>query len=88
MDPYFPDSTNEAILSLITSITTWCISSNASEGVDFYDNWIMLLLLKSTPSDAFDEIHQVVLDRISDNMASLVESGKYRAINKNDMKTE
>ena len=36
---------------------------------------------KSTPSDAFDEIHQVVLDGISDNMALLVESGKYGAIN-------
>ena len=38
----------------------------------------------STSSDPFDEIHQVVLEKISDNMASLVESGKYRAINKTD----
>ena len=36
---------------------------------------------KSTSFDVFDEIHQVVLDGISDNMASLVESGKYGAIN-------
>ena len=36
---------------------------------------------KSTSSDTFDEIHQVVLDGISDNMASLVESGKYGSIN-------
>ena len=36
---------------------------------------------KSTFSDTFDGIHQVVLDGISDNMASLVESGKYGAIN-------
>ena len=42
---------------------------------------------KSTPSDAFDEIHQVVLDRISDNMASLVEPGKYGDINTNDTAT-
>ena len=42
---------------------------------------------KSTPYDAFDEIHQVVIDRISDNMASLVESGKYGAINKTDTTT-
>ena len=42
---------------------------------------------KSTPYDAFDEIHQVVIDRISDNMASLVESGKYGAINTTDTKT-
>ena len=37
---------------------------------------------KSTSSDTFDEIHQVVLDRISDNMASLVKPGKYGAIKK------
>ena len=37
-------------------------------------NWkIIQLSQKSTPSDAFDEIHQVVLDGISDNMALLVE---------------
>ena len=42
---------------------------------------------KPTYSDTFDEIHQVVLDVISDNMASLVESGKYRAINTTDTST-
>ena len=42
---------------------------------------------KSTSSDAFDEIHQVVLDGISDNMASLVESGKYGSINTTDTST-
>ena len=40
---------------------------------------------KSTLSDAFDEIHQVVLDGISDNMASLVEAGNYGAINTTDI---
>ena len=50
-----------------------------------FNNWnIIRLLLKSTPYDAFDEIHQVVLDGISDNMALLVESGKYGAINTTD----
>ena len=35
-----------------------------------FNNWSILeLSQKSTPSDAFDEIHQVVLDGISDNMA-------------------
>ena len=43
---------------------------------------------KSTPSDAFDEIHQVVPDGIIDNMASLVESGKYGAINRIDTTTK
>ena len=42
---------------------------------------------KSTPSDAFDEIHQVVLDGISDNMALLAESGKYVAISTTDTTT-
>ena len=32
-------------------------------------------------------MHQVVLDVIGDNMASLVESGKYGAINKTDTTT-
>ena len=42
---------------------------------------------KSTPSDAFDEIHQVVLDGISDHIASLVESGKYGFIKTTDIVT-
>ena len=42
---------------------------------------------KSTPYDTFDEIHQVVLDIISENMASLVESGKYGAIKTTDIAT-
>ena len=42
---------------------------------------------KSTSSETFDVIHQVVLDRISDNMASLVESGTYGAINTTDTST-
>ena len=46
MAPYLPDSTNDDILSLILSRTTWCISSNVSDEVDFDDNWIMLILLK------------------------------------------
>ena len=54
----------------------------------YFNNWnIILLSQKSTPSDAFDEMHQVVLDGISDNMAALVESGKYGAINTTDTTT-
>ena len=54
----------------------------------YFNNWnIILLSHKSTPFDAFDEIHQVVLDGISDNMASLVESVKYGAINTTDTTT-
>ena len=47
-----------------------------------YNNWSILHLTpKSTPFEEFDEIHQVVLDGISDKMASLVQSGKYGDIN-------
>ena len=53
-----------------------------------FKNWnIIQLSQKSTPSDAFDEIHQVVLDEISDDMAFLVEPVKYGSINKTDMTT-
>ena len=53
-----------------------------------FNHWnIVQLSQKSTPSDAFDEMHQVVLDGISGNMASLVESGKYGAINTTDTTT-
>ena len=45
-------------------------------------NWnIIQLSQKSTPYYAFDEIQQVVLDGISDNMDSLVQSGKYSSMN-------
>ena len=53
-----------------------------------FNNWnIIKLLSNSTSLDTFDEIHQVVLDGISDNMASLVESAKYGAINTTDTST-
>ena len=56
--------------------------------IRFINNWnIIQLSQKSTSSDIFDEIHQVVLDGISDNMASLVESGTYGAINTTDTST-
>ena len=42
---------------------------------------------KSTPYDEFEEIKQVVLYGISDNMASLFQSGKYGAINTTDTET-
>ena len=64
----------------VTNYTYWPVLGS-------FNNWnIIQLSQNSTPSDAFDEIHQVVLDGISDNMASLVESGKYGAINTTDTK--
>ena len=47
----------------------------------FFNNCNMIQLSqKSTPFDAFDEIHQVILDIVSANMASLFESVNYEAI--------
>ena len=47
-----------------------------------YKNWnIINLTPKSIPSEAYDEIHQLVLDEISENMASSVQSGMYGDIN-------
>ena len=42
---------------------------------------------KSTPFEAFEEIHQVVLGVISNNMASSVEYGDYGTINISDTST-
>ena len=65
----------------VTECTYWPV-------LGFFNNWdIIQLSQKLTPSDAFHEIHQVVLDEISDNMASLVESGEYGAINTTDTTT-
>ena len=53
-----------------------------------FKNWnIIKLSRKSNPYDTFDEMHQVVLDGISENMTSFVESGKYDAINITDTTT-
>ena len=62
----------------ITKCTYWTV-------LGYFNNCnIILLSQKSNTSDAFDEIDQVILDRISDNMALLVESGKYGDINTTD----
>ena len=42
---------------------------------------------KSTPFEAFEKIHQVVLDGINDNMDVLVQSCKHGAINTADTTT-
>ena len=61
-----------------TKCTYWALLGS-------FNNWnIISLSPKSTSSDTFDEIHQVFLDLISDNMASLVESGTYGSINTTD----
>ena len=65
----------------VTKCTYWPVLGELN-------NWnIIELSSRSTSSETFDEIHQVFLDSISDNMASLVESGKYGAINTTDTST-
>ena len=48
---------------------------------------IIQLSHESTPFEAFEEIHKVILDRISDDMVSLFQYGKYGAINTTDTAT-
>ena len=53
-----------------------------------YKNWnIINLTPKSTYFESFDEIHQVVLEDISDIMDSLFQYGKYVFINTSDTTT-
>ena len=71
----------QACYQPVTNCTYWKV-------LDLYNNWnIIELTPKSTPFEAFCEIHQVVLDCISDNMASLVQTGMYGAINTDDIIT-
>ena len=47
-----------------------------------FNNWnIITLSHKATTSEAFEDIHKVLLDVSSDSMDSLVKYGKYGAIN-------
>ena len=65
----------------VTNCTYWPV-------LGYFNNWnIILLSQKSTSSDAFDEMHQVVLCRISDRMVLLVESLQFGAINTTDTET-
>ena len=51
----------------------------------FFNKWnIITFLYKATTSKAFEYIHQVTLDGISYNIASLVRSGKYGSMNTTD----
>ena len=67
-------STKQARYQPVINCTYWPVLGP-------YNNWNIIHLTPiSIPFEAFDEIHQVVLDRISENMASLVQSGMYGAI--------
>ena len=59
----------------VTNFSYWPVPGS-------FNNWnIVILSHKSTTSDAFEEIHKVVLDGISDIMALLLQPGKYDSMN-------
>ena len=65
----------------VTNCTYWPVLGS-------YNNWnIIELTPKPITFEAFDDIHQVVLDRISENMASLVKSGMYDVTTTDDIKS-
>ena len=71
-------SKKQARYQPFTNSTCWPVMGS-------YNNWnIIEITPKSTYFDAIDDIHKVVLDGISENMASLVQSGMYSAINTAD----
>ena len=52
-----------------------------------YNNWnIIKLTNKNTSSEYFDDIQKTLLDGISDNMESQLQTGKYGAIYTADLK--
>ena len=56
--------------------------------IDYFNKWnIITLSHKSTTSEAFEEINQFFLDVISNHMASLVQNGRYGAMNTTDTST-
>ena len=74
-------STKQARYQPVINFTYWT-------GLGPYNNWnIIHLTPKSIPSEAFDDIHQVVIDGISENMASLVQVVMYGTINIDYTKT-
>ena len=74
-------SKKQACYEPVTNCNYW-------SGMGSYNDWnIIHLTPKSTPFEAFYDIHKIVLDRISENKASLVQSGFYGAINTDDTTT-
>ena len=55
--------------------------------VSYNNQNIVDLTPKSTPSEAFYQIHKVVLDKIGENLDSLVQSGMYGIIDTDDTTT-
>ena len=74
-------SKKQARYQPVTNCTYWEVQGS-------YNNWnIIELTPNSTSFEAFDETHKVVLDRINENMDSLVQSFMYGSINTYDTTT-
>ena len=74
-------SNKKACFQIVINCTYWPVLGS-------YNNCnIIDLTPKSTPFEEFYEIHKVVIDGISENMASLVQSGMYGTINIDDTTT-
>ena len=75
-------STKQVRCQPVTNFTYWPVLGS-------YNNWnIIDLTPKPIHFEAFDEINKVVLDWISENMASLLQYVKYGAINTDDTTTD
>ena len=68
-------STKQACYQPVIKCTYWPVL------VSYNNCNIIDITQKSIPSEAFDEIHKIVIDRIGENMASLFQAGMYGAIN-------
>ena len=67
---------NQPCYQLGQDCTYWLV-------LDIFNNWnIIIFNNRNTTSEEFEAIHQVLIDVISDNMASLVQSVNYDAMNK------
>ena len=65
----------------VSNCTYWRVQGS-------YKIWnVIELSPKSTPFEAFDNIYKGFIDRISENMTSLVQPGMYGAINRDDTTT-
>ena len=73
------------------------MTNHATNPVKYYTFWTVLGFLnnwnnvqfskKSTTYEDFDKCHKVVLDGNTKNMSSLVQNGKYGAVNTADLTT-
>ena len=78
---YVFDPTKQPRYQPVSDCTYWTVLVS-------FNNWNTIQFTnKTTQSEDFDAVHKQVIDGISGNMASLVQLGKYGAINASDKTT-